>query len=264
MKKSLLALGCALCVLSLSAETFDEVFKDGISKIRGGQSAAALECFQKASELASNKAQKTNAMLQISLAMPVSRADEALQMLLDYRKTAGTLPKASEAWLELRIGVLQANLKKSKDAEQTLSYALSLNKLGARDKNLAFDKLSLAQSRTANYDGALESLNNWENLDGITPNDYARLLTRRAGMLCAKKQLSAAYEAGLAATDVPGINKVNRALAWQMLAFIAISGENNPQKALEFSEKSRAANQGKSGFNKELHQRILNACKVEK
>lgn len=246
--------------MSIEALAYEQTYNQGIAKIRQGQSAEALTLFQQAFGLAKNPSQKTNAILQISHAMPVAEEKEALQMLLEYRKTSDKLPAASEAILELRIGVLHARQKQYAAAAPSLSYATSSNKLSERDLLLAYDMLSNSLLHLGKYEESLKVLNNWENLPTIPVNDYSRLMTRRAAVFGQMKRFEEAYQAGTEAADLPGISPLNQALAWQMLASIAFANEKNPHKAKIYSEKSKAVKDGQWGFNLKLHEEILKAC----
>ncbi len=260
MKKSLIVLSCLLSAATLGAATFDEVYREGINRMRKGETGAALPLFREAAELADNSARKTDAVLQISLAMPLSREREALQMLLEYRDAAGKLPVRSEACLDLRIGVLQARLKQYEDAVKSLSRALGREQLSERDRCLAYDMLSNSQLHRKQYADALKTLDKWEALDSLSANDYARLLTRRAGLFGVLKRFDEAYKTGTEAAGIPGISPVNQALAWQMLAYVAFANEKDFRKAAVYSEKSRAVKNGKGGFNRTLHEKIRKAA----
>ena len=260
MNSRFLMSGILFLAFSLGATSFDELYQQGIGAIRKGDRVHALSLFEKASALAKGPEQRTNAILQRSLAMPREKEKEALQMLLNYRKKSGKLPLPSERVLELRIGVLQTRLKEYGKAVETLSYAVSLKGLSERDRSLAYDMLSNAQLHQKQYENALKTLDHWETLDSISANDYARLLTRRAGIYGSLKRFEEAYQTGYAVSDIAGVSAINQALAWQMLAHVAFVNEKNFEKAKSFSEKSRAVPNGKWGFNRVLHEKILKAC----
>ena len=248
-----------LAAASLAGATYKEVFEQGIAKIRKGERETALALFVQASELAQNKTQKTNAMLQRSLAMPHAQQKEALAMLCEYRSKSGKLPPMSEAMLELRIGVLQGALKDYKAAEKTLSYALSLNRLSQRDCQLAYDVLSNVQLHMRQLEAARKTLDKWENIDTLTPNDYARILTRRAAVLGGLKLYEEAYKTGVSVQDIQGVSPRHLALAYEMCAWIAFSNEKDSAKALEFCEKGMAVKRG--NFNKSLYEQIKKSRK---
>lgn len=258
--KKILLFGTLSVSISLAAATFEETYQQGITAIRQGKKQDALTLFQEAEKQATTPVQKTNALLQITWAMPATQELEALQLLLDYRQKAGKLPSPNEAMLELRIGVLQARQKKYEEAVQTLSFATGLNKLSDRDLLLAYDQLANAQLHLGKYEECLKTLTAWENLPTLSPNDYSRLLTRRACVLGLMKRFDEAYKTGTEAADVAGVSPINKALAWQMLAHVAFANEKNPQKAKIYSEKSQAVKNGQSGFNQKLHDNILKAC----
>lgn len=102
MNSRFLMRGILFLAFTLGAASFDELYQQGIGAIRKGDRVHALSLFEKASALAKGPEQKTNAILQRSLAMPREKEKEALQMLLNYRKKSGKLPLSSEKVLVLR------------------------------------------------------------------------------------------------------------------------------------------------------------------
>ena len=99
MNSRFLMSGILFLAFSLGATSFDELYQQGIGAIRKGDRVHALSLFEKASALAKGPEQKTNAILQRSLAMPREKEKEgitdALELSKEERKTASFLREGS-------------------------------------------------------------------------------------------------------------------------------------------------------------------------
>ncbi len=260
MQKQLLICTSLLAAYYVNAgENFDEVYKKGIATIRKGDYAKAESLFKKAEGLAGNKTEKTQAALQLSLAMQ-SKKKEALDMLLAFRKETPNLPSIQSAQLELRIGHLAFKLKKYKLADESLRYALDSGKLSYRDKSLGYRLLFDTDLRRKEYGEASNALQKWENDKALTANDYAHILIKRGFLLFLEKKLKEALKLTEDATLVKGSSAPYIALAYQQMAYIYLSGLKDPQKAKKYIEKCASVKGGSWGYNKSLHKRIQKAC----